>query len=86
MEFCSKCGGVMIPEKRKSSVVFVCKNCGYTKKATKKAKLITTTKKQKSRRSKEIAVTSPEEVKTREEEKLLLEELYKDSLEYFESG
>jgi len=38
------------------------------------------------KRSKEIAVTSPEEVKTREDEKLLLEELYKDSLEYFESS
>jgi hypothetical protein len=75
----------MIPEKRKSYVVFVCKNCGHTKKATKQTKVIVP-KKQTSKRSKEIAVSSPEEVKTREEEKLLLEELYKDSLEYFESS
>jgi len=77
----------MIPEKRKTQVVLVCKNCGNTKKAVKQPRK-TKPKKQvsTSKRSKEIAVTSPEEVKTREDEKLLLEELYKDSLEYFESS
>ncbi|HDI06528.1 MAG TPA: transcription factor S [Candidatus Aenigmarchaeota archaeon] len=28
MEFCKKCGGILIPKKTKNRVVFVCRNCG----------------------------------------------------------
>ena len=28
MEFCKKCGGILVPKKTKTGVVFVCRNCG----------------------------------------------------------
>lgn len=73
----------MIPKKTKEGIKLVCTKCGYAKKVKKiDIKLV---KKTGEKRSKEIALTTPEEVKAREEEKLILEELYKDSLEYFET-
>ncbi|HLI45694.1 MAG TPA: hypothetical protein VKU94_00695 [Geobacterales bacterium] len=83
MEFCPKCNNLMVPKKTKKGIKLVCTNCGYSKTAKKvDIKLIT---KSTNKKSKEIAITTPEEVKAREEEKLMLEELYKDSLEYFET-
>lgn len=83
MQFCPKCNNLMIPKRSKNGVNLVCVKCGYTKKAKKiNLKLVS---KSSEKRSKEIALTTPEEVKVREEEKLILEELYKDSLEYFET-
>lgn len=73
----------MIPKKTKKGTKLVCVKCGYSKTVKKiDIKLIM---KSSNRKSKEIALSTPEEVKAREEEKLLLEELYKDSLEYFET-
>ncbi len=28
MEFCDKCGSILIPKKTKTGVIFVCRNCG----------------------------------------------------------
>jgi DNA-directed RNA polymerase subunit M len=28
MEFCKKCGGILVPKKIKGRIVFVCRNCG----------------------------------------------------------
>ncbi len=28
MEFCKKCGGILVPKKTRTGVVFVCRNCG----------------------------------------------------------
>ncbi len=29
MEFCPKCGGIMVPKKKKDGTYLVCSNCGY---------------------------------------------------------
>lgn len=29
MKFCPKCGSILIPEKKKNIVTYVCKKCGY---------------------------------------------------------
>lgn len=34
MEFCPKCGGVMVPEKRNGRKLLVCRSCGYTVEAS----------------------------------------------------
>jgi len=73
----------MVPKRVKNGFKLVCTNCGYSKRVKKiDIKLVS---KSADKKSKEIALTTPEEVKAREEEKMLLEELYKDSLEYFET-
>lgn len=71
----------MIPKKDKSGNKLVCRICGYTKKVKKEIKFSTTVKK---RKTESIAITSAEESKAREEERLFIEDIYKDSLEYFE--
>ena len=83
MEFCSKCGGLMLPKKSKGINKLVCTKCGYSKKATKK-EIVTIKTKKKEKTG--IAIISEEQIKKREDEKLLLEELYKDSLEYLETS
>ncbi len=83
MQFCPKCNNLMIPKKTEKGIKLVCIKCGYSKKVKKiDMKLVIKTS---TRKSKEIALSTPEEIKAREEEKLLLEELYKDALEYFET-
>jgi len=83
MQFCPKCNNLMVPKRVKNGFKLVCTNCGYSKRVKKiDIKLVS---KSADKKSKEIALTTPEEVKAREEEKMLLEELYKDSLEYFET-
>ena len=29
MKFCPKCGGIMVPKKKKNGLYLVCSNCGY---------------------------------------------------------
>jgi len=83
MEFCSKCGGLMLPKKTNKVTKLVCTKCGHSKKSTKK-EIVTLKTKKKEKTG--IAIISEEQIKKREDEKLLLEELYKDSLEYLETS
>jgi DNA-directed RNA polymerase subunit M len=36
MDFCEKCGGVMIPQKKGEAVSLVCRSCGHKTKSSKK--------------------------------------------------
>jgi DNA-directed RNA polymerase subunit M len=50
MEFCSKCGGLMIPKKSGSKVVLICRKCGKRKTSkSKKFKIKVSTEKSKSK-------------------------------------
>lgn len=41
MEFCKKCGSIMVPEKKNKTVALRCRSCGYkVKKAVKEIKLL----------------------------------------------
>ena len=40
MEFCKKCGGLLIPKKSKDKVLSVCRNCSATYKEGSKIKII----------------------------------------------
>jgi len=46
MEFCDKCGGLMIPRKAGKSVILECRKCGSRKKATGKNEFKLATKTQ----------------------------------------
>jgi hypothetical protein len=74
----------MIPKKQGKKKVLVCRVCGYTKKYTKKAE-IKVSGKTESQKILGIPVVLEEKKKT-DEEKVLLEDLYKESLEYFETS
>jgi len=37
MEFCKKCGGILVPEKRGKQTYMVCRNCGYKTKSVPKS-------------------------------------------------
>jgi DNA-directed RNA polymerase subunit M len=50
MEFCSKCGGLMIPKKSGSKVVLICRRCGRKKTSKeKKFKIKVSTEKSKGK-------------------------------------
>lgn len=53
MEFCPKCGNLMLPKKVKENLVLMCNVCGYSKEATRLEdyKLV-----KKSKRKEELAV------------------------------
>ncbi len=74
----------MLPKKQGKKKALVCRVCGYTKKYTKKAEIIISGKTE-SAKALGIPVVL-EERKRSEDEKVLLEDLYKESLEYFETS
>jgi len=84
VEFCPKCKNLMLPKKQGRKKFLVCRVCGYTNKYTKKAK-IKISGKTESTKALGIPVVL-EERKRSEDEKVLLEDLYKESLEYFETS
>ncbi|RLE86708.1 MAG: DNA-directed RNA polymerase subunit M [Thermoprotei archaeon] len=83
MEFCPKCGGLLVPVKEKETVYLVCRKCGHKRKAKKKTsyKVVTTVTSDKKTRTGVIE----EEVKISEErlaeERELLREYYEIFLE-----
>ena len=45
MEFCKKCGGLLVPKKSKNGVVYVCRMCGKKAQEGSKIKLVDTVEK-----------------------------------------
>lgn len=69
----------MHPKKGKGEVMLICSSCNYTIKTKSSSRLTF----KAGDRSKEIVVSEGEERKV-EEEKALIEDLYKEMLEYYE--
>lgn len=60
MDFCDKCGGLMMPKKAKSGVVIICRRCGKRKKS--KQKNFTMKSNSVSKKSKIIVVSKKTKV------------------------
>jgi len=86
VEFCPKCGSVLVPEKRKNKAYLVCKKCGYSKPAGKKSgyKFIEQIPEEKKNKTPVITEEVVEREKI-EEERELLREYYEVFLETMES-
>ena len=83
MEFCPKCGGLLVPVKEKNTVYLVCRKRGYKRKAKRKTsyKVVTTVASEKKTRTgvmEEGAKISEERLA---EERELLREYYEIFLE-----
>ncbi len=87
MEFCPKCGSILRPKKMKNGVIrLVCPKCGYKKSLKKSSRAARLVFEQTDRRSKEIVVSEETRPEAEEDKKLLMEDLYREMLEYFEEG
>jgi len=85
VEFCEKCGSMLVPEKRNGEIVLVCRNCGFVKKYTSQSYKVKQDIGEEKRRK--ITVVSESEVKStkRSEEELeLMEDYHKATLELME--
>jgi len=85
LEFCEKCGRMLVPERREGEVVLVCKSCGTVKKLTSTASYKMTYSVEENKRRK-ITIVSEEEmkaIKRTKEEQELMEDYYKVFLETY---
>lgn len=85
MEFCEKCGNLLVPEKRDGEIFLVCRVCGFFKKYTSQSYKVKQEIGEDKRRK--IAIVNESEVKSskRSEEELeLMEDYHKATLELME--
>lgn len=83
MEFCEKCGKMLVPERRGGKIVLVCRSCGFVKglKDSSSYKLTYSVEENKRRK---IAVVSEAEIRRRSrEEQELMEDYYRLFLETY---
>ena len=83
MEFCPKCGKLLMPEKKESKIQLVCRSCGYHKAATevKGYKIVQPVDEAKRRKTLVLEAEHSKHTKRNEEE----HELIKDNFEIYES-
>ncbi|MEM3615048.1 MAG: hypothetical protein QXX09_00145 [Candidatus Methanomethylicia archaeon] len=85
MEFCEKCGNLLVPEKRDGEIVLVCRSCGFIKKCTSQTYKVKQNIDENKRRT--ITILSESEIKgiKRSKEELeLMEDYHKATLELME--
>ncbi|MDD1775762.1 MAG: hypothetical protein LUP94_00230 [Candidatus Methanomethylicus sp.] len=81
MEFCPKCGKLLIPEKKDDKITLICKSCGYEKPASeaKGYKIVQPVDETKRRKTLVVEGKEVKGGKRKEEE----HELIKDNYEVF---
>jgi len=85
VEFCPKCGTVLIPKKKKETIYLVCKNCGYSKKLESKKGYKSKHKVEEEKKTKILVMeATPQDKEKIVEEKELLQEYYEILLETME--
>lgn len=88
MEFCPKCGKLLIPDKRGEKTYLLCKSCGFEKPITesKGYKLVQTV--EEGKRRKTLIVEEPTKIvkKRKEEERELMADYYELFLENYEES
>ncbi|AKG39264.1 hypothetical protein MA03_00455 [Infirmifilum uzonense] len=80
MEFCPKCGTLMVPKKKKDGVYLVCPNCGYEVKA-KDTKGYSTRESVSEEKKTKVSVFDVKGARADEEERSQLREIYEVFLE-----
>ncbi|RLE49955.1 MAG: DNA-directed RNA polymerase subunit M [Candidatus Methanomethylicota archaeon] len=83
MEFCPKCGKMLVPEKKNEKVYLVCRSCGFKKIAKDMKGYRVTQEVEEEKRRKTIIVEEPRAKRRKEEERELLQEYYEVFLESF---
>lgn len=82
MEFCPKCGGIMVPKKKKDGVYLVCSSCGYEIKAKKAEEYKSKENISEDKRLRvSVFETTPPTQSAEEERQQLKEEYYEVFLE-----
>jgi len=86
VEFCPRCGSILVPQKKEGSTVLVCRRCGYQKKAEGSGYKQSETVDKKSKTK--VTVVSREEVAEgmSEEQRELLKEYYEVFLSTMEES
>ncbi|QOJ78408.1 DNA-directed RNA polymerase subunit M [Infirmifilum lucidum] len=83
MEFCPKCGTLMVPKKRQNEVYLVCPNCGYEMKA-KDVKGYLTRESVSEEKKTKVSVFDVKSARADEGERDQLREMYEVFLETLE--
>lgn len=84
MEFCPKCGKMLVPERKDEKVYLVCKSCNFKKLAKDTRGYRVSQEVDEEKRRKTIIVEEPRVKKRKEEEQELMQEYYEVFLESFE--
>ncbi len=74
MEFCKKCGSLMLPKKEKNKTILICSKCGHKIAKFEKDKYKIT--KDVDMKPKDVAVIETEKKKKSEEERRYIQDLY----------
>lgn len=88
VEFCPRCGSILVPVKKRRRIHLVCNRCGYSKMARAKSGYKVREKVPEDKKAKVLVYTASEERgKERiEEERELLQEYYEVFLETMEGS
>jgi DNA-directed RNA polymerase subunit M len=81
MEFCPKCGGLMLPKRRGGELYLVCQSCGYEMKAKKLEGYAAKEVIAEEKKTKVSVFTAPSGAASEEERRQLKEEYYEVFLE-----
>lgn len=81
MEFCPKCGGLMLPKRKESKLYLVCQSCGYEVKAKKLEGYAAKEEISEEKRTRVSVFTATAGGASEEERKQLKEEFYEVFLE-----
>lgn len=88
MEFCPRCGSILVPSVSKGKSYLTCRKCGYKREATAKRGYVVREEVGKEKKEKLIVIEGAKEREKEkvEEERELLKEYYEIFLESMESG
>ncbi len=86
MEFCPKCGKLLIPNKKDSKIYLICRNCGFEKPASesKGYKIVQPVDENKRRKTLVVDASQIKGRKRKEEERELMADYYEVFLENFQ--
>jgi DNA-directed RNA polymerase subunit M len=87
LEFCSKCGKLLIPSKRDDKIFLICRSCGFEKPASESKGYKIVQKVDEGKRRKTLVVDEPQikvSKKKEEEERELMADYYEVFLENFQ--
>jgi DNA-directed RNA polymerase subunit M/transcription elongation factor TFIIS len=86
LEFCPKCGKLLIPNKKEEKIFLICRNCGFEKPASESKGYKILQPVDENKRRKTLVVEEPQKKgqKRKEEERELVADFYEVFLENFQ--
>lgn len=83
MEFCERCGKMLVPERHDDKIVLVCRSCGFVKGLEDSSSYRMTYSVKENKRRKIVIITEAEIRRRSREEQELMEDYYKLFLETY---